>query len=35
MKRLHCNIVPYDELSEDIRDWDRNAVRNALSSRGD
>jgi hypothetical protein len=35
MKRLHSNMVPYDELSEDIRDWDRNAVTNAASSSGE
>jgi voltage-gated potassium channel Kch len=30
-KRLHSNMVPYAELTEDIRDWDRNAVRNVAS----
>lgn len=28
VKKLHTDLVPYDQLSENVKDWDRDAVRN-------
>lgn len=27
-KKLHTDLIPYDQLSEDVKDWDRDAIRN-------